>query len=101
SLALSASRSQPEAAVLFLILGGVFFVDATTTLTRRMLRGEHFYQAHRIHAYQWLARRFGSHRRVVFGVLAINLFWLLPCAFFSQRSAEWLLAYLALALVPL
>jgi Fuc2NAc and GlcNAc transferase len=101
SLGLGAARAQPEAAVVFLILGGVFFVDATTTLVRRMLRGEHFYQAHRIHAYQWLARRLGSHRRIVVGLLAINIAWLIPCAMFALHSRKWMLAWLALALVPL
>jgi Fuc2NAc and GlcNAc transferase len=101
SLALGAARTQPSAAILFLILGGAFFVDATTTLVRRMVRGEHFYQAHRIHAYQWLARRFGSHRRVVLGLLGINALWLLPCALLSGRSPAWLLVALPIALVPL
>jgi Fuc2NAc and GlcNAc transferase len=101
SLALGAARTQPSAAILFLILGGAFFVDATTTLVRRMVRGEHFYQAHRIHAYQWLARRYGSHRRVVLGLLGINVLWLLPCALLSGRSPAWLLVALPIALVPL
>ena len=35
----------------------VFFVDATVTLVRRGLRGERVHEAHRPHAYQWLARR--------------------------------------------
>lgn len=55
-LALAATRESPGLWV-WLILGGVFFVDATTTLPRRLMRGEQPHTAHRCHAYQWLARR--------------------------------------------
>jgi Fuc2NAc and GlcNAc transferase len=58
------------------ILLGVFIVDATLTLLRRMLNGERWYQAHRTHAYQHAARRWGSHRRVTVAVLSINVLWL-------------------------
>lgn len=101
SLSLGATRETPAAAMVFLILGAVFFVDATTTLIRRMVRGEHFYQAHRIHAYQWLTRRFGSHRKVLLGVVGINLLWLLPCAYVAIWMPQWLLVCLAAAIVPL
>lgn len=39
----------------WLILSGVFVVDATFTLARRLLRGDKVYQAHRSHAYQYAA----------------------------------------------
>ncbi|MCM2338141.1 MAG: glycosyltransferase family 4 protein [Lysobacter sp.] len=64
----------------WLILLGVFVVDATFTLVRRLLRRERVYEAHRSHAYQYAARRFGSHLPVTIGVGAINLGWLLPLA---------------------
>lgn len=62
------------------ILIGCFMVDATTTLLRRVRRGERFYEAHRSHAYQYAARRHGSHKAVSLAVGAINLLWLLPLA---------------------
>jgi Fuc2NAc and GlcNAc transferase len=65
---------------MWLILLGVFIVDATVTLLRRSLRGAQIAQAHRSHAYQRLTRKYGSHLRVTLGVLCINLFWLGPCA---------------------
>jgi UDP-GlcNAc:undecaprenyl-phosphate/decaprenyl-phosphate GlcNAc-1-phosphate transferase len=40
-----------------------FVVDASFTLLRRMLRGEHFWQAHREHYYQRLIRMGWGHRR--------------------------------------
>ena len=64
----------------WLILLGVFIVDATVTLLRRLLRGAQVAHAHRSHAYQRLSRKYGSHLRVTMGVLCINLFWLGPCA---------------------
>jgi Fuc2NAc and GlcNAc transferase len=83
------------------ILGGVFLVDATVTLIRRMLRGDRWTEAHRMHAYQHLARRFGSHRPVTMIVIAIDLVWLLPWAFAASRFPANAQAYTVGALLPL
>ncbi|MGJ0484849.1 MAG: MraY family glycosyltransferase [Methylomicrobium sp.] len=64
----------------WLCLLGVFIVDATWTLWRRFRRGEKLHEAHRSHAYQFAARRYGSHKTVTLFVGAVNLFWLLPLA---------------------
>ncbi len=64
----------------WLILLGFFIVDTTVTLLRRAAQGEKFYEAHRTHAYQHAAQFFHSHLHVVFAVLLINFFWLLPLA---------------------
>lgn len=64
----------------WLILLGVFIVDATFTLFRRLLRGDKVYEAHRSHAYQFASRHFGKHLPVTIAVGVINLFWLLPIA---------------------
>ena len=64
----------------WVILLGVFVVDATVTLTRRMAHGERFYEAHRSHAYQHAAIRRGAHMPVTVAVGVINLCWLLPVA---------------------
>ncbi|MBD9563427.1 MraY family glycosyltransferase [Pseudomonas sp. PDM09] len=83
------------------IMLGVFVVDATFTLLRRLLRGEKVYEAHRSHAYQYASRLYGKHLPVTLGVLLINVFWLLPVAFsvvyFDFDGA----AALAIAYVPL
>ncbi|WP_145315181.1 glycosyltransferase family 4 protein [Pseudomonas sp. SJZ080] len=65
----------------WLILLGVFIVDATFTLIRRLLRGDKVYEAHRSHAYQFASRQYGKHLPVTLAVGAINLFWLLPIAY--------------------
>ncbi len=62
------------------ILQGTFVVDATTTLLRRLSRGERPQEAHRTHAYQYAARLFRGHRPVTLAYGAVTLFWLLPLA---------------------
>lgn len=64
----------------WVILLGVFVVDATFTLVRRLLRGDKVYEAHRSHAYQYASRHFGRHLPVTLAVGVINLAWLLPIA---------------------
>lgn len=72
----------------WLILIAVFFVDATATLIRRVLTGMRWYEAHRSHGYQRAARRYGSHLAVTLAVLAFNVCWLLPLAWFATLHAE-------------
>jgi Fuc2NAc and GlcNAc transferase len=83
-MALAHARSHPHALLVWLLLGGIFFVDATVTLVRRLARREAVYVAHRSHAYQWLARRWRSHRRVTLTVLCVNVGYLLPCAYLAS-----------------
>ncbi len=62
----------------WLVMLGVFIVDATYTLIHRLIRGEKPHQAHRSHAYQFASRRYGSHKKITLAVLLINVFWLAP-----------------------
>lgn len=87
-LAVADARENPAALFVWLILGAVFFVDATITLVRRLARRERAYEAHRSHAYQWLARRWESHKRVTVTVSMINVFWLFPCALLATLYPE-------------
>ena len=61
------------------ILMSIFVADATTTLLRRIAKGEKWHEPHRSHAYQKLARALG-HRPVALGVAAINILVLGPLA---------------------
>ncbi|QSA95826.1 glycosyltransferase family 4 protein [Methylococcus sp. EFPC2] len=72
----------------WLILGGVFLIDASLTLFRRVLARERWWEAHRSHAYQHAAARWG-HRRVTLAVTGLNLIWLAPLAW---GGARWPLA---------
>lgn len=100
-LALAEARVDPVALWVWLILGGFFWVDATMTLLRRLLRGEAIHTAHRSHAYQWLARRWGRHQRVTLTAMGINIFWLLPWAALAELYPRWVLVCTLAALTPL
>jgi len=79
-LSLQAGWTSSSLLYAWLILLGVFVVDATVTLGRRLLRGDKVYEAHRSHAYQFASRRYGSHLPVTLAVAVINVVWLLPVA---------------------
>ena len=64
------------------ILLSVFTADATTTLLRRMLKGERWFEPHRSHAYQKLSRRVG-HRPIAIGVGLLNILLLGPAAWLA------------------
>ena len=72
----------------WLILFSVFWVDATITLSRRILRGDRWYEAHCTHAYQHAAREWG-HLKVTLFLNAINYLCLLPLALLSFYYPEW------------
>jgi Fuc2NAc and GlcNAc transferase len=82
---LAAMRERAVMLPVWLILGGVFFIDSTLTLFRRLARRERVYEAHRSHAYQWLARRWNSHLRVTLACLLLNLLWVAPYAWLAVR----------------
>jgi Fuc2NAc and GlcNAc transferase len=73
ALALLSHRAGAVPLALWLLLLGVFLFDATVTLLRRMARGERWYQAHRLHAYQRLVQAGLSHAWVARLVLLVNL----------------------------
>lgn len=100
-LALADHRHSRVSLGVWAILGGVFLVDATATLMRRLMRGERIYEAHRTHAYQWLSRRWRAHRPVTVAVIVIDLAWLLPCAALGALHPEHLLLTASIAILPL
>lgn len=105
-LSLQAASIAPQWLWSWLILLGVFVVDATWTLMRRLLRGDRVYEAHRSHAYQFASRKSGRHLPVTLTVIAINLFWLLPIALWvglygMDGFLGLLLAYVPLVLLAL
>jgi Fuc2NAc and GlcNAc transferase len=99
-LAVAATHDNPAALWVWLILGGAFFADATVTLVRRTLRHERVHEAHRSHAYQWLARRWRNHASVTLAVLSLNLAWLLPCAAWAARFPRYAGGCVIVALAP-
>ncbi len=85
----------------WLILLGVFIVDATWTLFRRFLRGEKVHEAHRSHAYQYASRYYGSHKTVSLVIGVINVCWLIPLALWVGLAGLEPLLGLVVAYLPL
>ena len=83
------------------ILLAVFVVDATVTLSRRVLRGQPWAYAHRQHAYQHMAKNGNSHKTVVLAVLLINSLFLLPLAIFAGKHPEYGVYFTILGVIPL
>jgi len=76
-----------------LILPGVFTVDAAITLLRRVVTGRRWYEAHRSHAYQHAAQRWG-HLKVTLTLLLLNVGWILPISCLARQYPEmgwWML----------
>jgi Fuc2NAc and GlcNAc transferase len=92
---------RPVMLYVWSILSGIFIVDATVTLLCRLIRGERIQEAHRAHAYQRLARRWNSHRKVTGLVWLINVGWLFPCALYCATHPGQSREVLAVALLPL
>ncbi len=97
----SASRGWVSP-VTWLLLGGWFVIDATCTLLTRLVTRQRWYAAHRSHAYQRLARRWGSHRLVTLALWGVNILWLAPWAWSaSQHALAVQDAWYGLVLLPL
>ncbi len=76
--------------LLWVILYGVFWFDATITLIRRVHHKEIWYQAHRSHAYQRLQLRDWSHARILTWIVVINIL-LAVLAIWANYFPEYLL----------
>lgn len=104
-LALIALKENLPLFCAWIICLGVFIVDATYTLIKRVLNGYKMYDAHRSHSYQILSRKWGSHTLVTLAIAAVNLFWLWPIAYITVTQEMTypetmvLIAYLPLILI--
>jgi Fuc2NAc and GlcNAc transferase len=103
ALAINATWTAPQLLWSWIILLGVFIVDATWTLIIRLIRGDKIYQAHRSHTYQLASRYFKSHKVITVSIVAINLGWLLPLAMWVGAGGSWfvgvMVAYAPLCLI--
>lgn len=98
---IQAAQIAPDMFWAWIILLGVFVVDASVTLARRMLRRQRVDEAHRSHAYQFASRRYCGHAPVSLTVGAINLVWLLPLALLVATGRAPALLTLLIAYAPL
>lgn len=72
-LAVASENSGGLPLLTWVLLLGVFVVDATATLVRRKRRGERCTEAHRTHAYQLAVQAGYAHEQVVIRVIVINI----------------------------
>jgi|LSQX01.3.fsa_nt_gb Fuc2NAc and GlcNAc transferase len=72
-LAIWSENSGAVPLLIWLLLLGVFIIDATVTLIKRMAGGEKLYEAHRSHVYQLAVQAGYSHKQVTLTVLLINI----------------------------
>ena len=100
-IALAGIKGGVTSVWVWVILLGVFLVDATVTVFRRILRGRRWYSAHRSHTYQHAAREFASHGKVTAAVSLINVAWLFPWAVAAYEWPALGPLFAALAYLPL
>lgn len=100
-LSLQAAWVAPRLLASWLILLGVFIVDATLTLLSRLFRGDKVYQAHCSHAYQNASRKYGGHLPVTLAVLVVNVVWLFPLSWMVAGGHLGGVLGMIIAYVPL
>ena len=66
-------QNEGTSILVWLILFGIFWFDATLTLYRRYRNKEQLSEAHKKHAYQRLTQSGWSHSRVVIYAIAVNV----------------------------
>ncbi len=92
-------QDQSAAMIIWLVLGGLFWFDATYTLLRRLLRRERLSQAHQKHLFQRLVRSGWNHRRVVLAAMGMNLLFALALFGLHTPVALWGLLGIQMALL--
>jgi Fuc2NAc and GlcNAc transferase len=98
--ALYSERSAGPPLLLWALLLGVFLLDATLTLLRRLLRGDAVFSAHRSHAYQRAVQSGHSHAAVATAVAMTNML-LLGLALLTLAEPGLLLIAVAVTAVVL
>jgi len=83
------------------ILPAVLVTDATVTLCVRALRGEQLTAAHRSHAYQHLAQRWGAHQSVTWLYAGATALWAIPLAAAAEAWPRLSILMVCLAYGPL
>ena len=84
------SQNQGMSILVWLILFGLFWVDATLTLYRRYKKGEKLSQAHRKHAYQRAVQSDLNHSKVVLFAMGINVL-LAILGYIALHYTQWVL----------
>jgi Fuc2NAc and GlcNAc transferase len=83
----------------WVLLSGVFLFDSTVTLLRRVLRGEQWYHAHCVHAYQRLVTAGRSHAAVTTSILLVNAVLAIAAYHVASQGSAAAASVLAVALL--
>jgi Fuc2NAc and GlcNAc transferase len=89
TLALATENRGSLPLLCWALLLGVFLVDATATLLRRIAAGEAWYKPHREHCYQIASRLWGDHSMVTSVIININCV-LMAIAYLSLEHRRFL-----------
>jgi len=100
SLALVSKMYYDSSLYVHLIIFGLFIVDATWTLVRRIVRMEYVFKAHKMHAFQKLIAKRWGHARVTSLYVLITVLWLFPMAAFSMNFPFYSFLFLVIAYIP-
>ena len=84
----------------WLAVFGYIFADISVTQIARIILVKNWWQAHRSHAYQNLARITGSHLKVISSVTIYHLFWILPLTLWSALVPEFAYVAVFFAVTP-
>lgn len=93
------SLNNEESIYGWLVILGLFWIDATLTLVRRAKNGEQLSLAHRKHAYQRITQAGWSHQKTVLYGMGINILGLIPL--FWLHSSPYLILYSLLYILAL
>jgi Fuc2NAc and GlcNAc transferase len=90
-LAIASENAGNVPFIIWILMMGVFVIDATCTLILRVNQGNKCYEAHRSHVYQLAVQAGYSHKQVTMTVLVVNC-GLAVIAYWVFRVPELLLA---------
>lgn len=82
-------KVEPRIAAAGLAWLSPFVMDPTVCLVRRAIRRERIWQAHRSHGFQNLARKLGSHGRLLAAWWIVMFVAYLPLAMAASRAGWW------------
>ena len=100
SLLLMTSLSSEIGIWVWLTILSYFLGDTVSTTLYRLVKVEFWYDSHRSHAYQNLARIWDSHFYVTLYVSLYHLFWLGPLAICSELFNEYEVLIFLLGIIP-
>ena len=84
----------------WIVVFGYFFADTNITILMRILLVKKWYQAHKSHAYQNIARVLKSHVKVTGAIQIYHFLYLLPITIWTVLVPNWAPVAAIIALMP-